>query len=277
MMRNTFPFLIAGVFLSSAHAGESVMLANPDEKLALRIEASTGTKGGVVTSSGTAGSVRQTIDITRSRVVERTMKPGADAHGEVTCRFLQDRIVTAVDGKPATAAGPLDGKVATGLPDSTGNWTFTLTDQTASGDVVQQLEELAGFENRKWLPGRKVEIGETWNFTPWFILSSLQRDIPNPQVVGMMKLSELGKAPDGSRQAIIDCVIRGGGEADTPDGSGAKAEGSLKGVLIVNLDQPGRMRMDLAGKLETGSEKKSGTTSASLPLTMSVKIEPLGK
>jgi hypothetical protein len=33
----------------------------------------------------------------------------------------------------------------------------------------------------------------------------------------------------------------------------------------------------LTGKLEIGSEKKSGTTSATLPLIMSVKIEPLGE
>jgi len=276
MSRSPFLLLITGLFLNSVHAGESVMLANPDEKLALKIEASTGTKGGTVTRSGAAGSVSQTVDITRTRLVERTMKPDATG-GEVTCRILKDRIVTAVDGKSESTAGPLDGKVATGLRNGAGNWTFTLADQTASGDVVQQLEELAGFENRKWLPGRMVAVGETWNFTPWFIHHSLQRDIPNPQVVGMMKLREIGKAPDGSRQATIDCFIRGGGETKGPDGGGAKAEGGLKGVLIVNLDQPSRMRMDLTGNLETGSEVKAGTTSASLPLTMSVTIEPLGK
>lgn len=276
MSRSAFPLLIAGLFLSSVHAQESVMLANPDEKLALKIEATTGTKGGSVTRSGATASVSQTVDITRTRIVERTLKPNTTG-GEVTCRFLQDRIMTAVDGKSDTNPGPLNGKVATGLRDSAGKWTFTLAEKTATGAAVQQLEELAGFENRKWLPGRKVAVGETWNFTPWFIRSSLQRDIANPQVVGIMKLRELGKAADGSRQATIDCVINGGGETEAPDGSIAKAEGDLKGVLIVNLDQPARMRMDLVGKLETGSEKKTGTTSASLPLNLSVKIEPLGK
>ncbi len=165
MSRNAFPLLFAGLFLGSVHAEESVMLANPDEKLALKIEATTGTKGGTVTRSGATASLTQKVDITRTRIVERTLKPGA-AGGEVTCRFLQDRIVTAVDGKSETSAGPLDRKVATALRDSDGRWTFTLGDKPATGNVAQQLEELAGFENRKWLPGRKVAAGETWNFTP---------------------------------------------------------------------------------------------------------------
>ncbi|WP_035603383.1 hypothetical protein [Haloferula sp. BvORR071] len=276
MSRNAFSLLLAGLFLGSVHAEESVMLANPDEKLALKIQATTGTKGGIVTRSGAKDTLRQSVDITRTRVVERTMKPDSTG-GEVTCRFLQDRITTAVDGKSETSAGPLDHKVAAGLRDAAGKWIFTLADRPATGDVVQQLDELAGFENRKWLPGRRVAVGETWNFTPWFISSSLQRDIPNPQVVGIMKLRELGKAADGSRQATIDCVINGGGETEAPDGSIAKAEGGLKGLLIVNLDQPARMRMDLVGRLKTESEQKAGSTSASLPLNLSVTIEPLGK
>lgn len=268
--------LATALFSGPLAAAESVLLADPDVKLGLKIEASTVSKNGRTVTTGAGGSNTRSVDITRTRQLQRTMAPDATG-GEVTYRILKDHITTVVDGKKENTTAPLDGKVATGLRNGAGNWTFTLADGTATGEAVEQLEILAGFENRRWLPNRKVEVGESWNFAPNFIRASLKRDIPNPQVMGTMKLRQIGKAPDGTRQAIIDCFIRGGGQKELPQGGGAQADGGLTGNLTVNLDQPGRMRFHLVGKLATGAEDGSGTARAMMPLTLTLKTDPLGK
>ncbi|WP_226895705.1 hypothetical protein [Luteolibacter marinus] len=275
MMRPLLSALLGTVVVSALNAAESVMLAEPDVKLGLKIEATTSAKGGKAISSGAAGTTEQTVDVSRHRVIQRTMHPDAIG-GEVTYRFLQDRIITVVDGKTESSSGALDGKVAKGLRNGAGNWTFTLADGTATGDEVGQLELAGGFENRHWLPGKKVEVGESWNFSPNFIRSSLKLDLPAPEVSGVMTLREIGKAPDGGRQAIIDLFIRGGGKEFLPDGGVKKADGGLTGNLTVNLDRPGQMRMHLTGKLATGSREGGESAGALLPLTMSVKIDPMG-
>ena len=280
MLRMRHPQFISGLcsFLCAAtlplSAVESVLLKDPDTKLALKIETSTVAKGGRAETTGAAGQTSQSIDITRERLIHRTMHPDAIG-GEVSYRIIRDAITTAIDGKPDSKTGGLQGKTAKALRNGAGNWTFSLTGSAAYGEAANDLEMLGAFENRKWLPGRKVAIGESWNFNPNFIRRILQRDVPNPQVIGIMKLRKVDKAPDGTRQAIIDCYIRGGGKKALTGGAVADAETGLAGSLTVNLDQPGRMRFYLSGRLNTGTTKGGESARAILPLNMSVKINPL--
>lgn len=258
----------------SLSAEESVMLKDPDPNLALKIESSTVAKGGRAETSGAAGQTSQAIDITRTRLIQRTMRPDAIG-GEVAYRILRDEVTTAVNGKPSVKTGELEGKTAVARRNGAGNYTFSLPDSVAYGDAASDLEMLGAFENRKWLPGRKVAIGESWNFNPSFIRRALQKDVPNPEVIGIMKLRSIEKAVGGTRQAVIDCYIRGGGTKTLADGAVADAETGLAGNLTVNLDQPGRMRFYLSGKLDTGTSKSGESARALLPLNMTVKLSPL--
>ncbi|MFC7339177.1 hypothetical protein ACFQY0_18430 [Haloferula chungangensis] len=257
-----------------ALASESVLLKEPDPKLGLEISSSTAAEGGVAETSSSAGHTTQSISITRERLIRRTMRPDGIG-GVVSYHILRDAIHTSINGTSTSKTGDLEGKTATAGKNGAGNWSFSLPEASVYGEAAKDLEMLGAFENRKWLPGRKVAIGETWNFNPTFIRRALQRDVPNPQVIGIMKLRKVDKAPDGSDQAIIDCFIRGGGEKTMSDGSVADAETGLAGTLTVNLDQPGRMRLYLSGRLNTGTVKGGETARAIVPLNMSVKINPL--
>jgi hypothetical protein len=258
----------------SLFAAESVLLKEPDPRIALKIESSTVAKGGRAETTGATGRTTQSIDITRERLIQRTMQPDAIG-GEVSYRILRDAITTAVNGSQAAKTGGLEGKTAKARKNGAGNWAFSLPDGSAYGEAADDLEMLGAFENRKWLPGRKVAIGESWNFNPTFIRRALQRDVPNPQIIGIMTLRKIDKAPDGTKQAIIDCYIRGGGDKTMTDGAVADAEAGLGGTLSVNLDQPGRMRFYLSGTLNTGASKGSDSARALMPLNMSVKLDPL--
>lgn len=279
MSKLLFRSALCGSILCAASitlsAAESVLLKEPDPSLALKIVTSTVAKGGQAKTTGTAGQTTQLIDITRERLIQRTMQPDAIG-GEVSYRILRDAISTSVNGTPSAKTGDLEGKTAKARKNGAGNWTFSLPAGTAYGEAAGDLEMLGGFENRKWLPGRKVAIGESWNFNPTFIRRALQRDVPNPQVIGIMKLRKIDKAPDGTKQAIIDCFIRGGGEKTQADGSVADAETGLAGTLTVNLDQPGRMSFYLSGRLNTGTTKGGDSARAIIPLNMSVKLSPIG-
>jgi hypothetical protein len=278
MIRPLLQSVLCGSFLFAAasplYAIESVFLKDPDPNLALKIESSTVAKGGRAETTGAAGTTQQSIDITRERLIYRTLLPDAIG-GEVSYRILRDAITTSINGSSKSKTGGLEGKTAKALKNGAGNWTFSLADAIAYGEAADDLEMLGAFENRKWLPGRKVAIGESWNFNPSFIRRALQRDVPNPQVIGIMKLRKVEKARDGTRQAIIDCYIRGGGDTTLADGSVADAETGLAGNLTVNLDQPARMRFYLSGKLDTGTTQGTQTARATIPLSMSVKISPL--
>ncbi|MEM1084445.1 MAG: hypothetical protein AAGI48_09990 [Verrucomicrobiota bacterium] len=275
MKTHLFLTLAGSLTIGVLSAVEPVLLKNPAPELPLRIQTSTIAKGGRASSTVPTGTTSQTIDITRKRHIERTMRNDA-LGGEVTYRILQDVITTAVNGKTENKTGPLEAKSPKARKNGAGNWTFSL-EGTALGEAADDLEMLGAFENRKWLPERKVAIGESWNFEPSFIRRSLQRDIPNPQVTGVMKLREIGTAPDGTRQAIIDCFIRGGGRSETPTGATVTAETGLVGNLTVNLDQPGRMRFYLNGKLATGVAKPGDSAKVMMPLNLSVTINPIPK
>ncbi|MEP4078128.1 hypothetical protein [Haloferula sp.] len=255
-------------------AAELVLLKDPDPQMALKIESSTEAKGGRSETKDATGQARQSIDITRTRLIHRTMHPDAIG-GEVSYRIFRDGITTTLNGKPSIKSGGLEGRTAKARKNGAGNWTFSIPGASAFGEAAGDLEMLGGFENRKWLPGRKVAIGESWNFAPNFIRRALQRDVPNPQVIGIMKLRKVEKAADGTRQAVIDCYIRGGGSNTLVDGAVAEAETGLAGTLTVNLDQPGLMKLYLSGRLNTGTSNARGSARAVMPLNMSVKISPL--
>ncbi len=256
---------------SRAVAAESIVLADPDPALALHIEATTISRSGEVAVRGAEESSIRGIGLTRERVLDRSMKPGA-AGGIVTYQIVGDRLTRQEAGKPAVTRQPLDGTSATGRRDPSGRWRFSPAGKRVPGDV-EELEFLTAFENRRWFPGRAVAIGETWEFPAEFIRRSLQRDIPQPEVAGLMKPREIGKNPAGHRQAVIDCVIRGGGNAPLPGGE-AGAEGQLSGTLIVDLEQPGTMRLQLTGHLTTTARRGADSTRIALPLTLMVRIEP---
>lgn len=261
--------------LAPLTAADPVLLEDPDPTLGLRIVTSTVAKGGEAKTTGAGIPVTQKIDITRKRHIERTMLNDA-LGGVVSYRILQDSITTAINGKPERKTGSLEAKTPKARKNGAGNWTFSL-EGTALGDAAEDLEMLGAFENRKWLPGRKIAIGESWNFNPTFIRRSLQRDIENPQVSGVMKLREVGTAPDGTRQAVIDCFIHGGGSNPLAGGGTVTAETGLVGNLTVNLDQPGRMRLYLNGKLATGVTKPGDSAVVKMPLNLTVKINPIPK
>lgn len=256
---------------SRAAAVETVMLADPEPSLALHIEGSTLSRSGEVAVRGGAESSIRGIGLTRERMLDRSMKPGANG-GVITYQIIRDRLTRQEAGDPVVTRQPLDGTTATGRRDGSGRWLFFPAGKRVPGDV-EELEFLTAFENRRWLPGRAVAIGETWEFPAEFIRRSLQRDIPQPEVVGMMKLREIGKNPAGQRQAIIDCVIRGGGGKSLPRG-GAEAEGKLSGTLIVDLEKPGTMRLQLTGQFTISTQSGAESSRSVLPLTLMVKIEP---
>lgn len=246
------------------------MLADPDPALPLRVEASTFSRNGEVTVRGAGESSVRGIGITRDRVLERAARPTASGL-VVTCRILSDRLTRRTGGEPVVTRQPLDGMTATGRRDASGRWRFAPEGRRVPGDV-EQLEFLDAFENRGWLPGRKVAVGDSWEFPAAFIRRSLENEIAHPEVVGLMKLREISRDEAGRRSAIIDCVIRGGGGAEGT--AGTAADGKLSGTLIVDLEKPGAMRLQLTGQFTILTRRDGGSVRSELPITLMVKIEP---
>jgi len=270
--------IVLGLLLAASNTGwaqERVKLVDPPVGLALRIESTTTSKGGSATVKGGGGASRSEVSLTRKRLLERRHLDDA-LGGKVTYRVLADRIVSGVDGREESKAGPLDGLTLEGMKNGAGNWVFTPSQGTLRGDAVSELDLLAAFENRRWLPGREVAVGESWEFSPGFIRASLRRDVASAQVVGMMKLRAVEKRADGVRVAVIDCSIRGGGRERTATDAEAGAEGNLVGVITVNLDQPGHIAWHLNGTLLSGSRAGDTESVVRLPMTLKLVIQPLG-
>ncbi len=266
---------VATVGILPLGAQERVMLKDADEKIGLRIHSVNRSSGGRVETegagAGSAGSA--TVAVTRTRQIERRYLPDP-LGGKLRYHFVRDQVASQVDGESRQAPGPLHGKRVTGTRNGAGNWVFDIEGGVAVGDQVEELDLLGAFENKRWQPNRMVQVGDSWDFTPRFIRQTLKRDLPASEAVGVMKLREIGKAADGSRQAVIDCVIHGGGEQATGGGL-RKADATLSGVMTVNLDRPGELRLRLSGTLVSGAEVGAARSTAKMPLTMTLETTPL--
>ena len=73
-----------------------MLLKEPDPKLSLKIESSTVAKGGRAETTGATGQTSQSIDITRTRLIHRTMQQDAIG-GEVSYRIFRDAITTSLN------------------------------------------------------------------------------------------------------------------------------------------------------------------------------------
>lgn len=260
--------------LSSAQAIESYLLKEPDPEVALHVETLTLVKGGITESTAGGKTQKVRTDVVRRREWQRTYSKDA-LGGKVRFRMLRDEVGSRLDGKELLKSGPLAGKTAVGQPNGAGNWTFSLETGTAVGDEVDELKAMEAIENRRWLPNRLVEVGETWEFVPQFIRGSLRRDVPDAVAVGLMELLSVTKKPDGTREALIKVVVRAGGESVKGVGNVVGAEGALSGSLKTNLDKPGLMSLRLNGKVVTAAHVGSADSVAQLPVTLSFDSKPL--
>lgn len=263
------------VVTGSASAEDFYLLKEAPETMALRIDTTTISRGGVVKSSAPGVATQKAVGVTRHRLIQRRFLEDA-LGGKVFYKILLDEVATNLGGTVERVTAPLSGKTAVGMKNAAGNRTFVLEDGVAMGEAVQDLKAIGTLENRRWLPGRKVKVGETWEFVPAFIRGTLRRDLPTAVVVGMMTLRSVETTSAGIRQAVIDCSIRGGGEEARPGQKVIAAEVLLSGNLVVNLDQPGNMTIRLTGNVITGARVGAAKSKVKMPLTMTLKISPLG-
>jgi len=258
---------------SSAQAIESYVLKEPPPELGLQVETLTVVKGGITESSVGGATKTMRTDVVRRRLWQRTFLKDA-LGGKVHYRMLRDEVGSRLDGKENLKDGPLAGQVTLGRKNGAGNWAFMLENGTAVGDQVEELKAMEAIENRRWLPNRMVEIGETWEFVPQFIRGALRRDVPDSVAVGLMELVGVEKKPDGTREALIKVVVRAGGETVKGVGNVVGAEGVLAGNLVMNLDRPGYMVLRLNGTVVTAAKVGAADSVAKLPVTMRFESKP---
>ncbi|MGB1129358.1 MAG: hypothetical protein ACPG4K_04860 [Haloferula sp.] len=268
------PLVLASLMTGSLALGaESYVLKEPGPEVGLQVETLSVVRGGVTESS--AGGATKTLitDVVRRRQWQRTYL--ADAlGGKVHYRMLRDDVGTRLDGKEDLSRGPLAGRVAVGRKNGAGNWAFSLETGSAVGDQIDELTAMESIENRRWLPNRMVEVGETWEFVPQFIRGSLRRDVPDSVAVGIMELLSVTKKADGTREALIKVVVRAGGESVKGIGNVVGAEGNLSGTLVMNLDKPGTMLLKLTGIVVTAAKVGSADSVAKLPVTLRFESKP---
>lgn len=250
------------------------MLKDFPVELPLRIESVSVSKGGAVETSGGEGAGTASISVTRRRLIERRHGDNA-LGGRLSYAVKEDRMISSVNGAEQSEPGPLDGLTLLGDKDSLGRWVFSPRSGSLVGSASSELDLLAAFENHRWLPGKEVEIGESWRFTPGFIRASLRRDVASAQVAGVMVLRAVEKRSDGTRQAVIDCSIRGGGREESEPGKEVSADGVLVGVMTVNLDKPGLVTWHLAGTLRSAVSKGAREGRAKVPVEITLNIRPL--
>lgn len=258
---------------SPAFAAESYVLKEAGPEVGLQVETLSVVRGGV-TESNAGGATKTLItNLVRRRQWQRTYL--ADAlGGKVRYRILRDVVGTRLGGKEELSRGPLAGKVAVGRKNGAGNWAFSLETGSAVGDQIDELSAMDLIENRRWLPNRMVEVGETWEFVPHFIRGSLRRDVPDSVAVGIMELLSVTKKADGTREALIKVVVRAGGESVKGIGNIVGAEGNLSGTLVTNLDRPGTMLLKLTGILLTAAKVGTADSVAKLPVTLRFESKP---
>ncbi|MBK1826133.1 hypothetical protein [Haloferula rosea] len=267
-------FAALAISMGSLQAAESYVLKEPDPEVGLAVETLIVVKGGVTESSVGGATKTMRTDVVRRRAWQRTFHKDA-LGGKVSYRMVRDEVGSKLDGQENLRPGPLAGKVAIGRKNGAGNWAFMLETGTAVGDQVDELKKMEEIENRRWLPNRMVEIGETWEFVPQFIRGSLRKDIPDSVAVGLMELMSVEKKADGSREALIKVVVRAGGESVKGVGNVVGAEGALAGNLVVNLDKPGTMTLRLNGTVVTAAKVGSADSVAKLPVTMRFEAKPM--
>lgn len=258
-----------------ASAAETYLLKEPDEKLGLKVKTLSVLKG-ATTSLRVSGQEKagHRADVVRSREWRRIFE--ADAlGGQVFYEMLRDETGASLDGDEQRVAGPLHGEIAVGRRNGAGNWTFALKEGTATGKQVDELKAMEAIENRRWLPGREVAIGETWEFTPRFIRDTLRRDVTSAVAVGLMELVAVEPKPGGGRVARIKVVVRAGGKDFKSRGETVGAEGALTGEMSVELDRPGAMVLSLKGTVVSEAHEGGSDAVARIPVTLRFESEPL--
>lgn len=269
------PLMLATFGFPAAGAEETVLLQDPPAEQGLVVKWRSSSHGWIGSRVGDLPEIDRPVKFAHEHVWQRTYVDDA-LGGTVTYRIIKDETVVELDGEPRKLSGPLEGLRVEGLKNGAGSWVFSLpAGSTALGGQAYELERLGAFENHRWLPNRKVAIGESWNFTPAYLRSALRHDLPHAEMVGVMKLRAIEKNSDGSRQAVIDCVIRGGGESVSAGGEASGAEGLLAGNVTVNLDRP-EAAMHLSGRLVTAARSGAERSGATMPITINVFLEGLG-
>ncbi|WP_353415644.1 hypothetical protein [Haloferula helveola] len=264
------PVMVMGLGL----AEDTYPLQEPPVETPLAVETISVAKGVTTTRTVDGKVMRHTADVVRWREWDRTFTDDA-LGGIVRYRMKRDEIATKVNGEESKTDGPLAGKIALGRKTGAGNRTFSLSERTAVGDQVDELVAMASIENRNWLPNRHVKIGETWEFTPQFVRAALRRDVPNSVAVGLAELVDVKKLPDGSREALVKLVIRGGGEAAKGPNNVVGAEGLISGNLTVNLERPGELVLRLNGTLVSEAQVGDADSIARVPITLRFESKPL--
>jgi len=268
-------WIVLAVLVSPLLAEERYLLKGPAADLGLSLRGTTVSKGGVAETHDAAGDHASRVELTRERIWQRLYLADGP-RGKVSYRIIKDRISTGLDGAGESHDGPLSGHVAVGEKNGAGNWVFELGDDVPDAEQRRELELLGLFENRRWLPGEEVALGESWKFTPGFLRGTLRRDLPHAEMIGLMTLRKVETNARGERQAVIDCVIRGGGEEHDAAGGEHDAEALLSGNLTVNLERSGEMSFHLTGALVTGAREGGVVSRVRMPVTMKLEMSPLG-
>jgi hypothetical protein len=255
---------------------KGVLLSDPPSALGLSIESVTESIGGEAKITKGEGTQATKISLMRSRSFERRHQ-GDPNGGKVVYRILIDRVMTSASGEASQHPSLLEGFTLNAMKGNDGKWLFTPESGNIQGDAVTEVELLEAFENRRWMPGRVVEVGDSWPFTPGFIQGTLRKDLRSAKASGLMKLIAVQKLEDGTRQAVIECSITGGGREERGVAQVAAAQLSLSGKVVVNIDRPGIIVCNLSGRMASGV--KSGTTEkeVEMPVSLKLKISPLTK
>ncbi len=242
-------------------AGESVRLVTRSETPGGTIQKTTGGKS----SSGS-------IAITRERELLWTFRdPAADGtrRGMVKVSKITTSTKTVIDGKTENLndTSPLVGKMFAMSKTPKGAWKFELDGSIPMIRVQSEIDELTVYLKRDWYPARDVNVGDSWEFDPAWVKMVIQRDFPNAQTMGTMRLRQVRRS-ENRQVAVIDVSIQSTGAKFQSDGSSGEGSVDLTGQVTVNLDTMLDESLELKGTVTTNTNKGGETTKTRLPIRL---------
>ncbi len=241
--------------------GESVRLVTFSE-----------TKGGTIQRSYLGTTTNGSIEITRERDLVWTFRePAGDGtrRGMVRVPKLTTTTTTVLDGKKdvKTDQSPLVGKMFAMSKSPGGDWNFELDGSLPLARVRSEIDELKVYLKRDWFPARELKVGDSWEFDPAWIRSTIEKDVSKAQTIGTMKLRQVRNS-QSRRLAVIDVSIRSTGSDFRPDGIEADESVDLRGEVIVNLETMLDELLELKGTVTMTTIKGAETTRVRLPIRM---------
>lgn len=237
---------------------------------AFTIRTLTYAQGEVVQNDAFGKTLVSPVSVERRRLLERRTRRIVDGvEREVEFLVREDRtrdVLLGTGRSDASREGSLVGRRLRATLGPDGLWSFEPVGRRLEAEEQAELGALVAYENRRWFPDHRVQVGDEWPIKASYVGFLLRQEVRAPKIEATARLEEVQRG-----SARLSLSVRGEGQRRGRGAELTYARIELKGSLWVDLDTLLDRRLELSGSLEVG--EVDGRTGSRARLPMRIFVE----